>query len=174
MRGFLKVTYSAALLLFSVLMVSGCRTEKMINYVHKPSEEFYRDMDFDAEEVEGFKNAEVLFVIDIKESRHGQYIVWLGLYSREEQALVIDEVRAFGGGWENTIKINEEVRVGSTVKGSELIKASIRLFDIGGGAKALGDIRDFTMELRYSVSGVKRNMIFHIERKEEKQTVFRT
>ena len=165
-----------AVLLFGIIFLSSCRTAEIVSYVHEPSEYFYRDMNIDAGQLNEFVSGGVLFVVDVKEVQHGQYLVWLGLYSDEWQSLTIHGAQIVGEGWGKNNKIDKEVTIEAAVPRSTLLKSSLQLFIVEGAIlnQVISNGSDIILEVSYTIAGSREVMSFSIKRKVEKQSIFRT
>lgn len=172
----IKLLICVAVLLGGVLVLSSCRTAEIVSYVHEPSEDFYRDMNYEADQLNEFKDGGTLFVVDVKEVRRDQYLVWLGLYSDERQSLTINGARIVGDDWNKKNQINKNITIDSAVPDSGLMKDSVQLFAVEGGLlnQVVSNGSDIMLEVNYTIAGSRKTMTFSLERRVEKQTIFRT
>lgn len=83
-----------------VLGISGCETERRVNYEHEQSAEFYNNRDIESFVFDDFRDNDILFVVDIKKNSHTSYIFWLSLYSKKaEKHIQIESAVLKGGDW---------------------------------------------------------------------------
>ncbi|MFL1407030.1 hypothetical protein ACJO2E_16950 [Marinobacter sp. M1N3S26] len=163
----IKIALCGAIAFF----LTGCQSSKVVVFEHDPSEVFYETRNFDANELSYFKDDGVLFVVDVKEAKPGEYWVWLGLYSEDPGASVeLVQATLSEGGF--SISNNFDVSVDLTESKVDLYSNSVKLFVIN-----LDDVKNLEgvdVELIYRLSGDQGTLNFRLDKKVESHTVFPT
>ena len=164
---------------FSIIMSSltGCKTAEIVHYEHRPSKDFYDELNFDSHELEEYKDGEVLFTISVQQASFEEYWAWLGLYAEEVPDIPIYVLGAnfLGDGWEENYQVDSEALLREEVAGSGLVTEGVLLHKINGELlKRFEKASAITLEVIYSIYGEEKVMHFLLERRVERQTVFPT
>ena len=98
-------------------VLSACQTAELVFYEHEPSKNFYQKLDIEDPSLNPFFSDEVLFVVDAKAAMDDEYLVWLGLFSKEKNKKIkVIKASIFGGGlskestFDSIINIDELTR----------------------------------------------------------------
>ena len=170
MIGFLYV-------ILSFLGLAGCKTAEVVYYDHEPSEKFYESFDYEQGSIIDFKKNGILFVVDVNQIDQSSYIVWLGLYSQiSGKNIDIARAELTGNGWKETVLLGNNFKLDLVVPGEELFKNSVMLFKVEGLLfnKIIKYGGDISLTVTYFQDGISKNLVFNIERRVEKHTVFST
>jgi hypothetical protein len=164
---------------FSIIMsfLNGCKTAEIVHYEHRPSKNFYNELNFDSHELEEYKDGGVLFTISVKQASFEEYWAWLALYAEEvpNMPIYVLEAKFLGDGWEESYQVDSEVLLSEEFADSGLVTEGVLLRKISGELlKRFEKASAITLEVIYSMDGEEKVMNFLLERRVERQTVFPT
>ncbi|MCE8032169.1 hypothetical protein EKK97_09600 [Billgrantia tianxiuensis] len=164
---------------FSIFMnfLTGCKAAEIVHYEHRPSMSFYSELNFDLQELDGYKDREILFTISVKQASFEEYWAWLGLYAKEAPDIPVYVLGAnfIGDGWKESYQVDSEVLFGEEATDSGLVTKGVLLYKIKGELlKRFEKESAITLEVIYSMDGEEKVMNFLLERRVERQTVFPT
>ena len=119
----------------------------------------------------------VLFVIDVIEIKRSNYIVWLGLYSHSTRKIIyVENAQVSGSDWAENILIDQDVKFNTPVLDKGLMKHSSKLLQVRGELlqKVIRDKGGFSVTVTYTQDKKTEKIVFNLERRMEKHTVFFT
>jgi len=173
----MKLVAGTVLLLVGAFVLTSCRFAEIAFYEHEPSKRFYKSLDFSVEELSSFKSSDILFVVNLKQVNPEDYIAWLGLYTQSPgRSVFVNEANISGIDWELEEAINVNSNLDLVVENTNLMKASIKLFEIKGDLlqKALNGSDALTLEVDYSINNLPGTMSFKLIHRVEKYSIFST
>lgn len=158
--------------------LSACQTVELVFYEHEPSQKFYQNLSIEDQSLKPFIEDGVLFTLSLKAvNQRSDYIVWQGLYTKEEnKEVLIEKAIIRGGAWSHEETLNKRVDLSEKFEGGKFLKTSVKLFQLDAAAlkKAYGGNGPIEVKVFYEINGRAGVMEYELKRRVEKQTVFQT
>ncbi len=129
----IRVLFKICFVFITLATMTSCKMEKIVYYVHEPSQKFYKNFEYDDIDMEDYVANGVLFVTSVKQINHSEYIVWLGVYSKiDSNKIVISKATIQGDNWEEKRNYNKELLINKQTQGHGLFENELRLFQVKG------------------------------------------
>ena len=159
--------------ILSVLGLSSCNYAELIKPEHRVSKVFYESLDYDLPELSPFKVNGALFVVDVKAINNDEFVIWLGVYSRNKiNKLNVEKASISINESSRVIMLNKELPVIRTTETNSLFKNSLKLALIKKGE--LINNKKIILDVSFKINEEVNRLEFLIENRIEKQQVFPT